>query len=131
MRIIKQLLREGVRLYDYQPIIDEFVPFCEQFLGIDEPCKVVIRTTRDGLTTTAFYDTLNHELHVYGKDRALVDILRSVAHELTHHKQNINGELQNIEEDGSDGSEIENEANAKAGEIIRKFGKIKPEIYTK
>lgn len=129
--MIKELLREGVQLYDYKPIIDEFVPFCLEFLEVSEPCKVVIRTTRDNITTTAYYDTVNHETHVYAKDRALVDILRSIAHELTHHKQNVNGELQNIEEDGSDGSVIENEANSKAGEIIRKFGKIKPEIYTK
>jgi hypothetical protein len=32
-------------------------------------------------------------------------------------------------EEGSDGSLIENEANAMAGEIVRKFGKKYPEIY--
>jgi len=33
-------------------------------------------------------------------------------------------------DEGADGSVIENEANAKAGEIMRVFGKQNPEIYT-
>jgi Zn-dependent peptidase ImmA (M78 family) len=137
MKSIKKLLREGVeninenRLYGQKPHIDEFVKFANQYLGNDKPCKVVIRTTRDGIQTTAFYNVVDHEIHVYALGRALVDILRSIAHELTHHRQNIRGELNNVEEDGSDGSNIENEANAMAGEIIRKYGKQNPDIYIK
>ena len=112
-----------------KPIVNDFVKFAKEYLGVTEPCKVILRTSRHGLSTTAFYDTQNHEVHVYMVNRALVDILRSIAHELTHHRQNLRGELKDIEEDGSDGSPIENEANSMAGEIIRKFGKIKPEIY--
>ncbi len=52
-----------------------------------------------------------------------------VAHELVHHKQNLEGRITNPEIDGADGSEIENEANAVAGVIIRKWGRIHPEIY--
>ena len=58
-----------------------------------------------------------------------VDVLRSISHELTHHKQNQLGELENNPNAGDDGSPIENEANAKAGELIRIFGKQNPEIY--
>ena len=64
------------------------------------------------------------------KDRAIMDIMRSVAHELVHHCQNQNGQLTGDVEEGADGSPIENEANAKAGEIMRVFGKQNPEIYT-
>jgi hypothetical protein len=131
MKEIKQLLRENIELYDYKPIVDEFVVFANDYLGVDEPCTVVLRTSRENIKTTAYYDTVNHEVHIYSLGRALVDILRSIGHELTHHRQNVRGELKNIEEDGSDGSLIENEANAEAGVMIRKFGKIKPEIYTK
>ncbi len=35
----------------------------------------------------------------------------------------------NSEDPGADGSEFENEANAVAGVIIRKWGRIHPEIY--
>jgi len=128
---LKQLLRESIELYDYKPIVEEFVVFANDYLGVKEPCKVFLRTTREDITTTAYYDTVNYEVHIYSLNRALVDILRSIAHELTHHKQNLNGELKDIAKDGSDGSDIENEANSEAGVMIRKFGKIKPEIYTK
>ena len=59
-----------------------------------------------------------------------MDVMRSVAHELVHHHQNEKGQLKGLASEGADGSDIENEANAKAGEIIRVFGKQNPEIYT-
>jgi Zn-dependent peptidase ImmA (M78 family) len=55
--------------------------------------------------------------------------MRSIAHELVHHKQNIDGRLDNAEDPGADGSEFENEANAIAGLIIRKWGRLHSEIY--
>ena len=41
----------------------------------------------------------------------------------------ISTELTGDEEEGIDGSPQENEANAKAGEIVRKFGRENPEVY--
>ena len=41
----------------------------------------------------------------------------------------VNGDIKNVAEDGNDGSDIENEANAVAGIIMRKYGKLHPEIY--
>jgi hypothetical protein len=52
-----------------------------------------------------------------------------LAHELVHHKQNLEGRLKDAVKDGEDGSPIENEANAKAGEIVRRYGKLNPSIY--
>jgi Zn-dependent peptidase ImmA (M78 family) len=66
---------------------------------------------------------------VYVKDRAVMDVCRSIAHELVHHKQNLENRISDHINDGGDGSEIENEANAVAGVIIRKWGKLHPELY--
>ena len=52
--------------------------------------------------TTAVYryedgenaDIENAEVTVYTKERALQDVMRSVAHELVHHHQNEDGELE-------------------------------------
>jgi hypothetical protein len=55
----------------------------------------------------------------------MADILRTLAHELVHHHQKLNGD----ELDGEDGSDTENEANARAGVIMRKFGRENPEIF--
>jgi hypothetical protein len=60
--------------------------------------------------------------------RILADTLRTLAHELVHHKQNLEGRIK--EDSGKTGSEEENEANSKAGVLLRDFGKLQPIIYT-
>lgn len=129
--IIKQLLREGLMGKEEADLkaVADFVNFAKEFLGIKDNIKIKLAFERTAdLKTTAYYSMLG-ELVVYAKDRAIVDICRSIAHELVHHKQNLEGRLINAVKDGEDGSPIENEANAVAGVIIRKYGKIKPEIY--
>jgi hypothetical protein len=56
-----------------------------------------------------------------------VDVMRSGAHELTHHKQWEDGKLKVRPPDI--GGPIEDEANAKAGQFIKMFAKIEPTIY--
>ncbi|MEI6879786.1 MAG: hypothetical protein WCK82_00390 [Bacteroidota bacterium] len=129
--IIKQLLREGLMGKDETDLraVADFVNFAKEFLSISDDIKIELAFEKTpDLKTTAYYNTNGH-LVVYAKDRAIVDICRSIAHELVHHKQNLEGRLVNTIKDGEDGSPIENEANAVAGIIIRKYGKIKPEIY--
>ena len=129
--IIKQLLREGLLTRDEKDLraIADFVNFAKEVLGIDDDMKVLLAFERTPeLKTTAYYNTDGY-LVVYVKNRAIVDVFRSIAHEMVHHKQNIEGRLKNIASDGEDGSPIENEANAIAGVIIRKYGKLRPEIY--
>jgi Zn-dependent peptidase ImmA (M78 family) len=62
------------------------------------------------------------------KDRHPVDVFRTLAHELTHYKQDLNGELED-DDVGRTGSPQENEANAVAGIIMRNFGKKFPEVF--
>jgi len=58
-------------------------------------------------------------------NRHPIDILRTVAHEYVHHKQQSEGKKLS----GHAGSTSENEANAKAGEIMRKYGDLHPELF--
>ena len=46
------------------------------------------------LGKTAYYDPQSCEVHVYTDNRHPKDMLRSVAHELIHHKQNLEDRLQ-------------------------------------
>jgi hypothetical protein len=129
--LIKHLLREGLFDADSEKqkaLLDKFVEFACDFLKIPKS-KVILRFDRDGLTTTAAYG--NGETQVYAKDRAIVDIMRSIAHELTHNKQDVEKRLQQDkhETQNAAGSPIENEANATAGVIMRKFGEMYPIIY--
>lgn len=46
------------------------------------------------LGKTAYYDPQSCEVHIYTDNRHPKDILRSIAHELIHHKQNLEDRLQ-------------------------------------
>lgn len=129
--IIKQLLRERLLTKDDLDIrtISDFVNFAKKYLGITDDIQVALAFERTpDLKTTAYYDLVGF-IKVYVKDRAIIDICRSIAHELVHHHQMLTGKLKDLQSDGKDGSPIENEANAVAGIIIRKYGKLHPELY--
>jgi len=58
-------------------------------------------------------------------NRHPIDILRTVSHEFIHYKQVMDGKKIS----SHPGSPAENEANAKAGEIMRKYGRLHPELF--
>lgn len=68
------------------------------------------------------------EIWVYLGDRHLADILRTLCHELIHVQQFNRGTAHNSMTD-SQNLEIEDEANAIAGRMMRQYGKKNPEIY--
>jgi hypothetical protein len=122
---------------DKQQTIKDFVQFVVDEIGIETAPKVVIQANRDGLETTAAYSPSDGLVRVNGGGRALVDILRSIAHEVIHHKQNIEGKLESVlKRNGeiadiggtNEGDDIEDEANAVAGQLIKKFAKLKGSV---
>ena len=107
-------------------LMGDFINFCADKLPINGNFKVHVVSNRDkhDITTTAAYQMGKNVLKVYGKNRALVDIMRSVAHELTHLMQDESDRLIGIIQDA--GGEIEDEANARAGELIKRYAKSHP-----
>jgi hypothetical protein len=114
---------------DKKDKLNTFVKFVKDQLNLKSVPTISIKGNRDGLKTTANYDYTkeNKIIKVYGKNRALVDIMRSVAHEMVHHKQFEDGRLEQRPPDI--GGEIEDEANATAGQYIKMFAKEDPTIY--
>lgn len=110
-------------------LIKEFIIDCCEELGIDKPCCVYFTGERGGpITTTASYNPNNDHIWIYTKNRnMLADPLRSLAHEIRHFKQKLDGVL--VETSGEDGSPHENEANSFSGYMIRKFGRENRGIY--
>ena len=110
-------------------ILDKFVLFVKEQLELKTVPTVKIQNNRDGLKTTANYDYTkeNKIIKVCAKNRALVDVCRSIAHEMVHHKQFEQGRLKTQPPDI--GGEIEDEANAKSGQFIKMYAKEDPNIY--
>jgi hypothetical protein len=129
--LIKKILKEELfrkKSKDQVELMDKFLDFACDHLNVKKP-RVELKFNRDELVTTANYS--NKVVKVYAKNRAIVDIMRSIAHELVHLKQDNDGRLddKDFKKNNDAGSPIENEANAKAGKIIRLFGEENPEIY--
>jgi len=114
---------------DKKEKLNTFVKFVKDQLELKTVPTISIQNGRNGLKTTANYDYTkeNKIVKVNAKNRALVDVMRSIAHELVHHKQYEQGRLKVQPPDI--GGEIEDEANAKAGQYIKMFAKENPEIY--
>jgi len=109
--------------------ITKFVKFVKDELGIERMPTIILQNGKGKLKTTASYDYTkdNKIVRINAKNRAIVDVLRSIAHELTHHRQWEQGRLKVKPPDI--GYPIENEANAKAGIFIKLYGRKDSSIY--
>lgn len=110
-------------------LLNDFAKFAIKELKIKTPPTIAIQNGRGKLKTTAAYDYTKDDkvLKVNCKNRLIVDVLRSMAHELNHHKQWEDGRLK--EKPPDIGGPIEDESNAKAGQLIKMFAKIDNTIY--
>jgi cytidyltransferase-like protein len=113
----------------FGPMLDTFVQFASDKLGIKSlPTHELSK--KEMTTSFASYNPSEKHVSVITKNRHPMDIFRSVAHELVHHKQNEDGRLgKDIAKEGATGSDIENEANSEAGKIMRWFAKANPSMF--
>jgi hypothetical protein len=106
--------------------LQDFLPFVMQLLRIDKLPKIRIHKTIETGNQPSFggYNPDDGTIQLAIKDRHPADILRTLAHELIHFKQDQAGKLN--DRSGMTGSNEENEANTKAGIIMRHFNKKFP-----
>ncbi len=103
-------------------VVKDFISFVCGKLKMAEPVNVSLRRGRDEfIETTASYVPSNNTNHIRCNGRALVDILRSIAHELTHNRQRELGMFGNGDKVQNIGGHIEDQANSVAGIFIKDF----------
>jgi cytidyltransferase-like protein len=132
-----KLMKEGLesksqRLNESQTAtIGEFIKYACKDLGIQKlPSRLTLSYDTDAARekrSFGYFDPNNNQIWVYVKNRNMADILRTLAHELVHRKQDEDGRIDY--ESGETGSDIENEANAQAGVLLRDYGKVDNGIY--
>ena len=87
-----------------KPLAEEFMSHCQKKYGFKHPPKINFvddgENAQDPLGKTAHYDTQDKSITLYITNRHPKDILRSLAHELTHHLQNLRGEFDDVGELG-------------------------------
>jgi len=124
-----KILKEEFGLDENDPrenIIKEFYDFCKRKLGFYNDVEVRFINDREEDMTTGSFNTVTGEIRVYLGHRALVDSLRTLAHELVHLKQIEDGKQETQSPDVPEhlkgvGTPIENEANSVAGALVKEF----------
>ena len=104
--------------------VQNYLPWLQKELGLKELPKIKLL---DMPEDTTFGKYGGGTLYVVTGGRHPVDVLRTLAHELTHFKQDGKGEL--TDGAGETGTPQENEANSNAGIIMRNFAKNHPEEF--
>jgi hypothetical protein len=104
------------------------LPMAMKVLKLDFLPRIHLMKNVEDETQPTFGQYVQGEyfIHLAINNRHPNDVLRSLAHELTHFKQDINDEL--VPTSGSTGSPSENEAHATAGIIMREVNKAHPEF---
>ena len=103
--------------------INDFLKFIMKELNLSNlPKIVIIDDPQFSIKNKTFgtFDTIDNCIKIQISGRHSLDIFRTLAHEIVHYTQKKSGK----EIDGNDGSVDENEANAKATVIIRKYSRI-------
>ena len=112
-------------------IVQDFIQHVTTELGIDPVPEIHLHTDPEwSEQNQSFgrYDPESHTLNVSMPNRHVMDVLRTVAHELVHCSQNQqHGQLP--DDAGETGSDWENDANARAGIIMRDWANTHPEHF--
>ena len=125
---VQEILTEGLQYNKATRIIDKFIEFAASELQLDELPDIDLQDGNEvSVTHKSFGGYGNKHITVTLSNRHIMDVCRTLAHELVHYRQDMNNEL--TQDSGNDGSPHENEANAQAAVIMRKWGKMHPNLF--
>jgi hypothetical protein len=109
----------------YKQECEKFISWCKPKLGIQGRVHVTLQNqdiTQGSQKTFGYFDLKDKRIVVCCKDRHVWDVLRTICHEMVHQAQHEICDL--TSEDGATGSEVENEANALAGILMRLYNQV-------
>jgi hypothetical protein len=130
---VKEILTEGLNKRDTFAILHEFVRFAAKDLELKSLPKFdFVFDSKKSVEHKSFggYQPGAEHITITVKNRHVMDVCRTLAHELVHYSQDLKSELED-DDAGATGSPQENEANARAAVIMRNWGKKHPELFGK
>ena len=122
----KESINEST-LSDHEEELRDFVKWTCDKLKLKNVPRIEFQDSKesDDQKKTAHFDPEDKMMWIYTGNRNLADIMRSVAHELTHRKQDEQGRV--TPDENYPGSKIEQEADAVAGYLMKLYLDIKPD----
>jgi len=118
------------KTHPLEKVIEKFVKFCADHLHLKTLPTINLMTDPKFGTdrrTMGHYMDDKRTIEVEITGRHILDIMRTIAHELVHYSQYERGDLPNAA--GDTGSPWENEAHATAGVLMRYFDRAHPEFF--
>jgi hypothetical protein len=126
---IYEIICENTSHSDAETMIKKFIDFAKAELKLKSLPEITLYTNSNHSTKySSFGGYGNHSIMITISNRHPVDVMRTLAHELVHYKQDLDNKLN--QDSGRDGSPEENEANAMAAVIMRKWGKRHPNLFS-
>jgi hypothetical protein len=126
----REILTEGLDKRSTYKILLAFIEYAAKHLELKSLPKFDFKFDSDtSIERKSFGGYGSEHIDVTVKNRHIMDVCRTLAHELVHFKQDINGELEG-EDPGATGSPQENEANAEAAVIMRNWAKLHPTLFS-
>ena len=128
----REILTEGLQKKDTYPILLDFIRFAAKDLELNSLPKFdFVFDSKGSVERKSFGGYMPGEeyITITVKNRHINDVLRTLAHELVHYKQDLDNDLED-DEAGSTGSPQENEANARAAVILRNWGEKHPKYFS-
>ena len=110
-------------------VLEDFLHLAMKILDLKVLPKIELENRLEDHEQPTFgrYVNSKNVIHLGLKNRHPLDVLRTLAHELVHFKQNLENRLD--ARSGETGSPEENEAHIKAGIIMRHFNKRYPHYF--
>jgi hypothetical protein len=130
---VRELLHESLEKKDTYPILLDFIRFAAEDLELNTLPKFnFVFDSKESMERKSFggYMPGKEYITITVKNRHIMDVCRTLAHELVHYKQDLDNELED-DDAGTTGSPQENEANARAAVIMRNYGKAQPDMFGK
>ena len=130
---VKELLNEGLDRKSTHKILLDFIRFAADDLDLKTLPKFDFKfDTKRSVENKSFGGYMPGAQHITITvvNRHIMDVCRTLAHELVHFSQDLKNELED-DNAGATGSPQENEANAKAAVIMRNWGRLHPDLFDK
>ncbi len=111
----------------FDSILKKFLIFLKREMRINYDIPMILIDDADFSKKVLSFGeiTKDNVIHLSIINRHPMDILRTLAYEYVHYKQYTENRLHK----SGPGSPSENQANAKAGELIKKYGNLHPELF--
>ena len=108
--------------------IEKFAKHCIKELGLKGKIKITLSKKQTGMPTAGYFNPHDCTVFVAVHNRAMADIMRTLAHELTHCKQKQDGVEFPDDDEGL--QPYENMANQSIGKLVRFYGRKNRDIYS-